>query len=124
MKGFRKFYQSAQEGKGMQTEKNMDTKSKRWDRFMVGKQGFGCSNWKKGGRGRGDRDNKRELSLEKSQSWGFIQRWWEPSISRVLGRGGQDHNCLKGRNLEKEHRVCARAAEIKRNGRRDATNGD
>ena len=46
MKGFRKVYQSAQEGTGMQTGKNMDTKSKRQDTFMVGKQGFGCSNWK------------------------------------------------------------------------------
>ena len=46
VKSFRKVYQSAQDGTGMQTEKNMDTKSKRQDRFMVGKQGFGCSNRK------------------------------------------------------------------------------
>lgn len=73
---------------------------------MVGKQGFGCTaTERKGGRGAGDGDSQGELSLRKVKVGVSSKGRWEPSISRVLGREGQDHNCLKGRELEKEHRT-------------------
>ena len=60
---------------------------------------------KKGGRGEETGTVRENCAWRKVKVGASSKGRWEPSISRVLGRGGQDHNCLKGRGLEKDHRT-------------------
>lgn len=67
MKGFRKVYQAAQEGKGIQTETNVDTNSRKQSTSTVERQGVWCSDWKPGGmRCHGDSENC---------SWRRVKAW-------------------------------------------------
>lgn len=65
---------------------------------------MGAATGKKGGRSEETGKVRENCPWRKVKVGASSKGGWEPSISRVLGRGGQDHNCLKGRDLEKEHR--------------------
>lgn len=80
---------------------------------------MGAATGKKGGRSEETGKVRENCPWRKVKVGASSKGGWEPSISRVLRRRGQDHTALKEEIWRKNIGVCARAAEMKRNGKRD-----